>query len=206
MSIDNNHLENFIQLRNRYIAVRHGESEANIAHLISSDPMTGIDRHGLSPYGRKQVEENTKIFLRNNDPSEKNYMIISSDFRRARETAEILASNLPNTPSIQFDSRLRERYFGIYDNTSDENYPLIWKNDEENGENDQVEPVEKVRERTTALIVELEEKYPQQVIFLVSHGDSLQILQTAFERFPQANKQRYLPHIERAEFRELSLK
>lgn len=209
MSISSNYLENILQLRNRYIAVRHGESEANVAHLISSDPKMGIDRHGLSPHGRIQVAENSKIFLQNSNPSEKCYVIVSSDFRRARETAEILASHLPNTPSIQFDPRLRERYFGIYDNTSDENYHLIWKNDEENPEknlDDQVESVEKVRERTSELIAELEEKYTQHWIFLVSHGDSLQILQTAFERFPQANQQRHLPPIERAEFRELCLK
>lgn len=203
-----NHLENLRQLRNQYIAVRHGESEANVARLISSNPQVGTHCHGLSSYGQKQVAENVKSFLQNN-PSTRNYLIVSSDFRRARETAEILALNLPNTPSIQFDSRLRERFFGIYDNTNDENYHLIWKNDEENpGKNldDQVESVDSVRERTSALVIDLEEKYFDHWIFLVSHGDSLQILQTAFERLPQANQQRHLSHIERAEFRPLIFK
>ncbi|CAF4353268.1 unnamed protein product, partial [Adineta steineri] len=52
----------------------------------------------------------------------------------------------------------------------------------------------------------LEDKYQNQIIFLVSHGDALQILQTAFERIPNANQQRYLKHLERAEFRPLLLK
>lgn len=208
MSISSNHLDKLHQLRNQYIAVRHGESEANVAHLISSNPRVGTNCHGLSPYGQEQVAESAKLFLQKN-PSERDDVIVSSDFRRARETAEILASNLPNTPQIQFDPRLRERFFGIYDNTSDENYHLIWKNDEENPKknlDDQVESVESVRERTSALIIELEEKYPTHRIFLVSHGDSLQILQTAFERLPQANQQRHLPHIDRAEFRPLIFK
>ncbi|UJR21340.1 hypothetical protein I4U23_024434 [Adineta vaga] len=207
-----NHLSDVTSLRNQYCAVRHGESEANVAHLISSNPQIGNEIHGLSPNGRIQVVENTKSFLQNHSFNN-SYIIISSDFRRARETAEILASNLPdsieNKPNIQLDSRLRERFFGIYDGTSDDNYPLIWKTDVDNpmkNITDQVEPVESVRERTTALIKELEEKYENQTIFLVSHGDSLQILQTAFQRLPNANEQRYLKHLERAEFRPLILK
>jgi probable phosphoglycerate mutase len=196
------------KLRNRYFAVRHGESEANIAHLISSNPEIGTKIHGLSSHGRIQVAENTKLFLQNH-PEENSYVVISSDFRRAYETAEILAANLSNRIDIQVDQRLRERFFGIYDNTSDENYKLIWKNDEENpvkNLDDQVESVESVRKRTTDLIKDLEEKYDHQIIFLVSHGDALQILQTAFERLPNANQQRHLQHIERAEFRSLILK
>jgi probable phosphoglycerate mutase len=207
-----NHLSDINKLRNKYFAVRHGESEANVAHLISSNPQISIESHGLSSHGRIQVAENTKLFLENN-PSNNSYIIISSDFRRARETADILALNLSNSINnqlnIQLDKRLRERFFGIYDNTSDENYNIIWKNDEDNpikNLNDQVESVESVRQRTTDLIKELEEKYDNQIIFLVSHGDSLQILQTAFERMSNANQQRHLKHLERAEFRPLILK
>lgn len=207
-----NHLADINKLRNKYFAVRHGESEANVAHLISSNPEIGIESHGLTTNGQNQVAENTKLFLENN-PSNNSYIIISSDFRRARETANILALNLSNSTNkkleVQLDKRLRERFFGIYDNKSDENYDIIWKNDEENlvkNQNDQVEPVESVRQRTTELIKELEEKYEDQIIFLVSHGDSLQILQTAFERMSNANHQRHLKHLERAEFRSLILK
>ncbi|CAF1281888.1 unnamed protein product [Adineta steineri] len=207
-----NHLSDISSLRNKYFAVRHGESEANVAQIISSNPQVGTEIHGLSLNGRSQVAENTKLFLQNY-PSNNSYVIISSDFRRARETADNLASNLSdshgNKPSIQIDKRLRERFFGIYDGTSDKNYDIIWKTDEENpikNLSEQVEPVESVRERTTALIKELENKYENQIIFLVSHGDALQILQTAFERIPNANQQRYLKHLERAEFRPLLLK
>jgi broad specificity phosphatase PhoE len=207
-----NYLSDIICLRNNYFAVRHGESEANIAHIISSNPQIGIESHGLSANGRSQVAENAQTFLRNNS-SNTSYIIISSDFRRARETAEILALNLGKSKddklSVQFDKRLRERFFGIYDGTSDDNYNIIWQNDQDNlikNTTDQVESVESVRERTTALIKGLEEKYDNKTIFLVSHGDSLQILQTAFGRMPNANKQRDLKHLERGEFRELILK
>ena len=203
-----NHLESINKLRNQYFAVRHGESEANVARLISSNPQIGGQTHGLSSNGRKQVEENTKLFVENHPG--KTYVIVSSDFRRANETATIVIENLSNAKlKIQIDTRLRERFFGTYDGTSDENYPIIWKNDEENPQkniDELVEPVESVRERTTSLIKDLEEKYEDQIIFLVSHGDSLQILQTAFERIANANQQRSLKHLERAEFRPLILK
>lgn len=207
-----NHLADVVNLRNTYFGVRHGESQANVAHLISSNPDIGVETHGLSSYGRTQVVENTKLFLQNH-PSHNSFIIIASDFSRARETAEIIASNLSNsdnkTLTVQLDKRLRERFFGIYDGTSDENYNVIWKNDQDNPEknlNDQVEPVESVRERTTALVKELEDKYENQTILLVSHGDAIQILQTAFERLSNANQQRHLKHLERAEFRSLILK
>ena len=207
-----NHLSSVGHLRNRYVAVRHGESEANVAHLISSHAQRGVQLHGLSDHGRSQVLENTRSFLAHR-PSDESYRLISSDFRRARETAEILAGHLPTKQSsgaaIELDPRLRERFFGIYDNTSDEHYELIWRNDRDDPERnrtDQVESGESVRDRTSALVKELEDKYDDQTIFLVSHGDSLQILQTAFERMPNVNQQRQLTHLERAEFRLLRLK
>ncbi|CAF1415415.1 unnamed protein product [Rotaria magnacalcarata] len=208
-----NHLCECSKLRNKYFGVRHGESEANVAHVISSNPDIGVKSHGLSPFGRTQVVENTKLFIRNHPSNCNSYVIIASDFRRAHETAEIIAANLTKSNdgklTVQLDQRLRERFFGIYDGSSDENYNLIWKNDDENPEknlNDKVEPTESVRERTTALVKELEDKYENQTIFLISHGDAIQILQTAFERLPNATQQRTLKHLERAEFRPLILK
>ena len=41
-------------LRNRYIGLRHGQSEANVAGIISSDPKIGSETHGLTALGRFQ--------------------------------------------------------------------------------------------------------------------------------------------------------
>jgi broad specificity phosphatase PhoE len=205
-----NHLADIVTLHNRYIAVRHGESEANVAHVISSHPDTGIERHGLTSHGRIQVTDNSRSFRQAYSLNDDISIIVSSDFRRARETADILALTLfDNTCTVQIDVRLRERYFGRYDGQNDENYASIWTNDRTDPTKnilDHVETVDSVRERTTALINELESKYRDRTIFLVSHGDSLQILQTAFERMPDASKQRDLPHLDRGEFRVLELK
>ena len=207
-----NHLAELRVLRNRYVAVRHGESEANVAHVISSNPKIGCENHGLTEYGRTQVLNNSRIFLGQNSSTEE-MIIISSDFRRARETAEILAAvigeQVGKNLSIKLDQRLRERFFGIFDGKNDQFYEEIWKTDEKNPtENlsNQVESVESVQQRTTSVIREIEDQHENGTIFLVSHGDSLQILQTAFERMSNPNKQRDLPHLDRAEFRPLILK
>lgn len=38
-------------LRHRYYALRHGQSLANVAHIISSDPAIATVEHGLSETG-----------------------------------------------------------------------------------------------------------------------------------------------------------
>ncbi len=58
--------------------------------------------------------------------------------------------------------------------------------------------------RVTALVCEYEEKISAVTILLISHGDALQILQTAFSK-QDASKHRRQLHLENAEIRELSL-
>ncbi len=68
-----------------------------------------------------------------------------------------------------------------------------------------VESADAVMERTTSLITALENDFKGEIFLLVSHGDALQILQTAFNKKP-ASVHRSLPHLETAEIREFILK
>ena len=78
----------FKKLKNRYFIIRHGESKANVAHILLSHPKDGMASFGLSPKGKKQVKisvlKNKKSKLLDSD-----VIIYSSDFLRAKETAEI---------------------------------------------------------------------------------------------------------------------
>jgi hypothetical protein len=47
-------LHNLLPLQNRLVIVRHGESEANVAGLISSDPSISCTAHGLTAVGFEQ--------------------------------------------------------------------------------------------------------------------------------------------------------
>ena len=59
-------------------------------------------------------------------------------------------------------------------------------------------------DRTTALIADLERRYSGRHILLVSHGDTLQILQAGFLRLSPASHRR-LPALQTAEIRQLRL-
>jgi broad specificity phosphatase PhoE len=59
-------------------------------------------------------------------------------------------------------------------------------------------------DRATALIRDLEREHSGQVILLVSHGDTLQIMQAGFARM-DAGEHRRLAHLATAEVRRLDL-
>merc|ERR1711964_97829 len=79
---------------------------------------------------------------------------------------------------------LRERYFGSLDLQSSTNYPRVWEHDAVSADHRMfgVESLMSVIRRTTAFIRRCERVHKNCIIALVSHGDSLQILQTAFAR------------------------
>jgi len=53
------------QLSNQYYALRHGQSKANIANIISSDPKISTIEHGLTDVGKDQVYNSAILFCKN---------------------------------------------------------------------------------------------------------------------------------------------
>jgi len=191
------------KLNNRYFIIRHGESKANITHILLSHPKEGTVSFGLSLKGKKQVRlsvaKSKKDKILDSD-----VMIYSSDFLRAKETAEIV-KKLLGIKKINFHKKLRERYFGKFDKTSLDNIKIAWAHDEKNPNHKHkgIESPNKVLKRTLAVIAELDKKYKDKKILLVSHGDVLQILHTYFSKKP-VSQHRKIPHLETAEIRELA--
>jgi broad specificity phosphatase PhoE len=107
---------------------------------------------------------------------------------------------------LESDERLRERNFGDLELGPDSAYEEVWQRDELDpaGAYRAVESVNHVMTRVTALIADFEQRYAQQSLLLVSHGDALQILQTAFAR-REASTHRQLIHLQTAEIRQLML-
>jgi len=198
-------LKNLLKkLKNKYFIIRHGESKANVAHILLSHPKDGTVSFGLSPKGKKQVKvsvsKSKKEKLLDSD-----VIIYSSDFLRAKETAEI-AQKLLGIKKINFHKKLRERYFGKFDKTSLDNIKIAWAHDEKDSDHKHkgVESPNKVLKRTLAVIAELDKKYKDKKILLVSHGDVLQILHTHFSKKP-VSQHRKIPHLETAEIKELKV-
>ncbi|MBS3054839.1 MAG: histidine phosphatase family protein [Candidatus Aenigmarchaeota archaeon] len=77
-----------VKSRNNYFGQRHGQSEANVLGIIISDPAVGIKNYGLSHLGRDQVYKSAKA-ARESDLLGPKTIIYTSDFLRARETADI---------------------------------------------------------------------------------------------------------------------
>ncbi|MDH3634031.1 MAG: phosphoglycerate mutase family protein [Gammaproteobacteria bacterium] len=195
-----NCLLEFEHLNNRYFAMRHGHSLANQRAIIVSQPENGLDGFGLSDQGRVQVRESLQLI----QFPFANTIIVSSDFCRARESAEIAAHSLDAVEAINLDRRLRERNFGELELTADSGYDDVWKADAENPDHQVmgVESVNQVMERVTSVIVEYENCCSNTSILLVSHGDALQILETAFARM-DGSEHRQLEHLHTAQIREL---
>jgi glucosyl-3-phosphoglycerate phosphatase len=191
------------QLHNRYFALRHGTSQANEQGIILSHPREGTKGYGLTPEGREQVRASVMQAVMNG-VLDASTIVYSSDFIRARETAEI-ASEILQSDGIVETTKLRERFFGNWEKTHNSNYQKVWDDDEKDAhhKNYGVESASEVLSRTTSLIVDLESLYQGRTILLVSHGDALQILQTAFENV-SPTKHWQLSPLQTAEIRELS--
>jgi len=197
-----NYLSNYVELSNDYHVMRHGHSLANRQSIIVSHPANGCSGFGLSDLGEDQV----RASLQQDSLLDSHTIIVSSDFRRARESAGIAHAALNCEVPLQTDIRLRERDFGELELGPDSAYDMVWQQDEvdPDGEYRAVESVNRVMARVTELIVGCERRYAQQSFLLVSHGDALQILQTAFAR-RAASFHRQLEHLNTAEIRHLQL-
>jgi probable phosphoglycerate mutase len=189
-------------LHNRYIALRHGTSEANERGIIVSDPTQGRETCGLTAEGQAQVALAVRE-AQNRGIIDRQTTIYTSDFKRCRETSAVARAIL-QCAGVHLTIALRERNFGMWERTSHWHYQHVWDLDAQDPdhENAGVESANTVRQRVLALLADLERLYRQTTILLVSHGDVLQILQTAFCRLPAACHRQFPPLVP-AEIREL---
>jgi len=197
-----NYLLDHQHLSNRYFAMRHGHSLANQEGIIVSHPENGVDGYGLSERGVAQVENSVLT----SDLLGSDTLIISSDFKRARESAEIVHRLLKCLTPVCFDQRLRERNFGELELSSDSNYSDVWRADETSPDSrlKGAESVNEVMERVSAMVLGYENKLNKATLLFISHGDALQILQTAFSK-QSGSRHRYQKHLETAEIRRLEI-
>mmetsp|Transcript_20172 Transcript_20172/g.60161 ORF Transcript_20172/g.60161 Transcript_20172/m.60161 type:complete len:216 (+) Transcript_20172:252-899(+) len=190
-------------LRNEYVALRHGWSKANEAGVIVSRIEDGARaEYGLHDKGKKQAEEAAAAFSRR--VAGREVAIHASDFSRTLETAEIVAAAAG--AEVIPAPELRERDFGAFELGPNTAYDRVWARDAVDADHtdDGVESVTSVLLRTASLVRGCEEALADRVVLLVSHGDALQILQTAFAG-AEPSAHRSLPHLETCELRDLAL-
>src|SRR5487761_1638013 len=120
-----NHLSGTGRLADRYRVMRHGQSKANEAGVIVSKIEN--DRrgdYGLSDLGLRQARAAADAC---GLPA--GTVICSSDFSRARQTAEIVRARLGAAEVIVTEA-LRERCFGDLEGSPVASYARVWEADE----------------------------------------------------------------------------
>jgi probable phosphoglycerate mutase len=196
-----NHLSGADRLANRFSVMRHGQSKANAAGIIVSC----IDNDRRGDYGLTELGRRQALAVARSCGLPRDTVICSSDFSRARQTAEIVQAHL-GAADVAIAEALRERCFGEWEGTVTGNYARVWAADETDPDHadGDVEPAAAVLDRTSALVMDLERRYSGRAILLVSHGDPLQILQAGFLRI-DPSRHRSLPALGTAEIRPLRL-
>ena len=207
--------------RHIYYCLRHGESQANVEGVISSDPTVACIEHGLSERGWDQAEKSVQTIVNEAHAKDvQGVVIVSSDLRRAWQTASVvraglLAKGLRTWPPDRiFEERaLRERSFGELSGQSDDRYKDVWVEDAMSADHEcfGCESVRSVQERGRGVVERVEALTDGELgspgrwmVLLVAHGDVLQILQTAFaEVDPRTH--RSLEHLPTATLRRLPL-
>jgi len=194
-----------MKLKNQYFGLRHGRSEANEKGIIISHPDNGIPYYGLVEKGKKQVEKSVSL-AKQQGILDENIIIISSPFKRCRETAEI-AQEILGIKKILYRKELQERSFGKF-----EKFPIvifkfisIWDKDAKNPNHTfaNVESIAATAKRMIVFIEELEKTYINKTILLVSHGDPLHILHAGLTGVELTKYRKIVPYPENGEIRKL---
>jgi isoleucyl-tRNA synthetase len=154
--------------KNKYWIMRHGQATSNLESRISYE---NEKADGLTEEGKKEVK--ISAF---NLASAGIDMIVSSPFRRTKETAAIIAQEL-NVPVEERDG-LKEINVGSLEGQSWLEYEKLFPSIEDKLDKapEGGESVTAVRARVMSTLFQLEEKYTGKNILIVSHGLPLRAL------------------------------
>lgn len=167
------------QQATRVLAIRHGETDWNVAGRVQGQ----LDI-GLNATGRWQVRR-----LRQALADERIAAVYASDLARAFETAQALQCG--GGAAIVPDSGLRERHFGVFQGLTFDQVSERWPEQAQRWRRRDpafgAEGGETLREfyaRSVATATRLAALHPGQTIALVSHGGVLDCLYRAATRIP----------------------
>ncbi len=161
---------------NRYFVMRHGEAEQNTLGIISSSPEK---QYNLTEKGRDVAREAAEKLKASGTKID---MICVSPLLRTQQTAKIAADILGVSPDRIFvDERLREMTFGVLEGHPVDEHKALYSNSAEtlSAKPEGGESAMEVKQRMGAFLFELESRYPNKNILIVSHGNPLWMLAAA---------------------------
>ena len=156
-------------MNNKYILLRHGETRYQAEKLDILYPADENPTLPMTKNGEEMIE-------RVSNELEGIDLIYSSDFYRTRKTAEIIAEK--DGLDIIFDKRLRDTDFGVFSGRSGDEYREYFASKKErfSEPTPDGESWNDVRTRVVAVIKEIEEKYKDKTILIISHADPIWLM------------------------------
>jgi isoleucyl-tRNA synthetase len=160
--------------RNKYVLVRHGESEANTKDLIDCDLK---NNDSLTENGKEEAKNAGKIV-----EAKKIDLIFTSPFKRAKETAEIIAKEIGFNGEIIEDERIGEIRLGHWNGKSWEEYMSLFKNISErftkhpDASMQNIENWDDLRARVASFMYDIDARYEGKNILIVGHGGPLNLI------------------------------
>lgn len=161
------------------LLIRHGQTEWNVLGKY-----TGQIDIPLNETGRKQARQVAQM-LRNTPPD----VIVSSDLRRARETADLIADACHLT--VITDPRLREINQGVWEGMQFEDIKTQYAQEFAARDANPLavaspggETVGQVQDRVLTAVSDLVEKHNGSRIAIVAHGLALALIKAHYTNYP----------------------
>lgn len=158
-------LRDYTRSTNKYFVMRHGEADSNAKNIVSSDNSVPSN---LTEKGKEEIKK-TISELKNKGIN----LIITSPLNRTVQTASIVAKELGlDEKDILVDERIREINCGEFNGKSIFDYRAQFKDLEEKMYKASAgggESVEDVRVRSGEFIYDIDKKYSDKNILVVTH-------------------------------------
>ncbi len=158
---------------NKYFVMRHGEAEKNVKNIINS---TNDNPSPLTAKGRERAKDGAKNI------GEKIDLIFASPLLRTQETAKIAAEELGLSPKeIITDDRLIEIQSGVLNDKPITEFRSFFAShsDRFHQAPDGGENLTQVKRRMGEFLYDIDKKYADKNILIVSHEDSIWMLEAA---------------------------
>lgn len=165
---------------NRYFILRHGETihQTKLKKIVYPPSQKLFVE--LTKKGKSQIKALIPRLKKANID-----LIFSSDYLRTKQTTEIINKELHL--KVKFDKRLRDVNLGVYHGKSKDEFYSDFKDAKERfyRKPDGGETWLDCRKRTLRFIRDIDKKYKDKTILIVSHGDPLWMLEGAMKGLSQ---------------------
>jgi broad specificity phosphatase PhoE len=158
-------------MENKYFLLRHGQTIYQKENIKKIYPTDSNDKLEITEEGKEKIKQQAEILKDKNID-----LIFSSPYLRTKQTSKIVADIIGL--EVMFDERLvdikmgefAEKPFSVYKKFFIED-KLGFKKRPKGGEN-----WKDILERIESFLNEIEEKYQDKNILIVSHGDTLWLM------------------------------